>query len=97
MSRPAFDLRTSDLRVVGNSRFGTPKEPVCSLRLSIESIRDEFAVCSMRDEFAVCFSFADGQDSSKVRVLGLRFSIVLPPVDLRLDIVDRASLADVAS
>ena len=60
-------------------------------------MRDEFAVCSIRDEFAVCFSFADGQASSKVRVLGLRFSIVLAPVDLWLDIVDRASLADVAS
>ena len=51
----------------------------------------------MRDEFAVCFSFDDGHALSKVRVLGLRFSIVLTPVDLWLDIVDRASLADVAS
>ena len=61
---------------------------MCSFRFSIEL---------MRDEFAVCFSFDDGHALSKVRVLGLRFSIVLTPVDLWLDIVDRASLADVAS
>ena len=86
--RPALDLRTSFLLVVSYAPFGTPKEPVCSFRLLIEL---------MREEFAVCFSFADGQVLSKERVLGFRFPIVLPPIDLWLDIIDRASLADVAS
>ena len=88
MGRPAFDLSSFALLVVGYALFGTPKEPVCSFRLSVEL---------RREEFAVCFSFADGQVLSKERVLGIRCPIVLPPIDLWLDIVDRASLADVAS
>ena len=68
--------------------FGTQLEPDCSFRLSIEF---------MRDEFADCFNFDDGHVLSKVRVLGLRVPIVLPPVDLRLDMVERTSVAELYS
>ena len=71
--------------VAGYTRFGTQEAPGGSYCLSVEF---------MRDEFADCFNFDDGQVFSKVRVLGLRVPIVLPPVDLRLDMVDRASVAD---